>query len=46
MVVFYVDNDNCVVCVDLEIDKDFVGELVGKKVVVFLGIVVYYGFLK
>lgn len=46
MVVSYVENDNCVVVEKFEIDKDSVGELVGKKVGVLIGIVVYYGFLK
>ncbi len=44
--VTYSDNDNCVIHADLEIDKDSVGELEGKKVAVPLGTAAHYGFLK
>ncbi len=44
--VSYVENDNCVVRTDLEIDKDNAGELAGKKVAVPIGTAAHYGFLK
>ena len=44
--VSYADNDNCVVSSALEIDKDSVSELAGKKVAVPLGTAAHYGFLK
>lgn len=44
--VSYSDNDNCVVRAELEIDKDSVAELAGKKVAVPLGTAAHYGFLK
>jgi len=44
--VSYSDNDNCVISADLEIDKDSVDELAGKKVAVPLGTAAHYGFLR
>ncbi|PTE14203.1 ABC transporter substrate-binding protein [Pseudogemmobacter blasticus] len=44
--VSYSENDNCVVRKDLEITKDNVQELEGKKVGVPLGTAAHYGFLK
>ncbi|MEM1275108.1 MAG: ABC transporter substrate-binding protein [Pseudomonadota bacterium] len=44
--VSYADNDNCVVQAELEIDKDSVKELEGKKVGVPIGTAAHYGFLK
>ncbi len=44
--VSYADNDNCVVAEALEIDKDSVSELEGKKVGVPIGTAAHYGFLK
>lgn len=44
--VSYSENDNCVVRKDLEITKDNVTELEGKKVGVPLGTAAHYGFLK
>ncbi|MCB6179971.1 ABC transporter substrate-binding protein [Rhodobacter sp. Har01] len=44
--VSYSENDNCVVRKDLEITKDNVAELEGKKVGVPLGTAAHYGFLK
>ncbi|PYF12684.1 taurine transport system substrate-binding protein [Rhodobacter viridis] len=44
--VSYSENDNCVVRKDLEITKENVKELIGKKVGVPLGTAAHYGFLK
>ena len=44
--VSYSDNDNCVIGTNLEIDKDNVMELKGKKVAVPLGTAAHYGFLR
>lgn len=44
--VSYSDNDNCVVRADLEITKDNVADLAGKRVAVPLGTAAHYGFLK
>ncbi len=44
--VSYSDNDNCVFGADLEMDKDSVSELAGKKVAVPLGTAAHYGFLR
>ncbi len=44
--VSYSDNDNCVARSDLEITKDNVADLAGKKVAVPLGTAAHYGFLK
>ncbi len=44
--VTYSENDNCVIHADLEIDKESVSELEGKKVAVPLGTAAHYGFLK
>ncbi|MEL6435320.1 MAG: ABC transporter substrate-binding protein [Pseudomonadota bacterium] len=44
--VVYNENDNCVVKAELEIDKDSVAELAGKKVGVPIGTAAHYGFLK
>ena len=44
--VSYSENDNCVVHANLEIDKDSVADLAGKKVAVPLGTAAHYGFLK
>lgn len=44
--VSYSENDNCVVRADLEITKDNVQDLKGKKVGVPLGTAAHYGFLK
>lgn len=44
--VTYSENDNCVIHSDLEIDKESVSELEGKKVAVPLGTAAHYGFLK
>ncbi len=44
--VSYAENDNCVVAAALEIDKDSVAELAGKKVAVPLGTAAHYGFLR
>ncbi|WP_103333015.1 taurine ABC transporter substrate-binding protein [Pseudotabrizicola formosa] len=44
--VSYSDNDNCVVRSDLDITKDNVADLAGKKVAVPLGTAAHYGFLK
>ena len=44
--VSYSDNDNCVIGTALEVDKDSVKELIGKKVAVPLGTAAHYGFLR
>ncbi len=44
--VSYSENDNCVFAAALEMDKDSVGELAGKKVAVPLGTAAHYGFLR
>ncbi len=44
--VSYSENDNCVFSSALEIDKDSVSELNGKKVAVPLGTAAHYGFLR
>lgn len=44
--VSYSDNDNCVVKSSLEITKENVKELEGKKVAVPIGTAAHYGFLK
>jgi len=44
--VSYAENDNCVVRSDLEIDKNNVKELQGKRVAVPIGTAAHYGFLK
>ncbi|WP_458791394.1 taurine ABC transporter substrate-binding protein [Yoonia sp. MH D7] len=44
--VSYAENDNCVVAAALEIDKESVSELEGKKVAVPLGTAAHYGFLR
>lgn len=44
--VTYSENDNCVVRKDLEITKDNVADLAGKKVGVPLGTAAHYGLLK
>jgi len=44
--VTYSENDNCVIASALEIDKESVAELAGKKVAVPLGTAAHYGFLK
>jgi len=43
--VSYSEGDNCVVRAELEIDKDSVADLAGKKVAVPLGTAAHYGFL-
>lgn len=42
----YSDNDNCVVSSQLEIDKDNVAELAGKRVALPVGTIAHYGFLQ
>ena len=44
--VSYSDNDNCVIGAAMEVDKDSVKELIGKKVAVPLGTAAHYGFLR
>ncbi|MGJ8569163.1 MAG: taurine ABC transporter substrate-binding protein [Hoeflea sp.] len=44
--VVYNENDNCVVKAELEINKDSVKELEGKKAGVPIGTAAHYGFLK
>ena len=44
--VSYSENDNCVFSSELEIDKDSVSEISGKKVAVPLGTAAHYGFLR
>lgn len=44
--VSYSDNDNCVIGTQMEVDKDNVMELKGKKVAVPLGTAAHYGFLR
>ena len=44
--VSYSDNDNCVIGTAMEVDKDSVKELIGKKVAVPLGTAAHYGFLR
>ena len=44
--VSYSENDNCVFASELEMDKDSVSELNGKKVAVPLGTAAHYGFLR
>ena len=44
--VSYSDNDNCVIGSAMEVDKDSVKELIGKKVAVPLGTAAHYGFLR
>jgi len=44
--VSYSENDNCVFAAGLEIDKESVAEIAGKKVAVPLGTAAHYGFLR